>query len=378
MAQTGALDGLLVVALEQAVAAPYCSLRLADAGARVIKIERPEGDLARHYDSAIEGESAAFHWLNRGKESVILDLKHSDGAMALRRLLSKADVFLHNLAPGAVDRLGFGPKVLRAEFPRLISVAIAGYGSDTPMVKAKAYDMLIQAESGLCSMTGTPEVPSKTGVSVADLVAGMNAHALILEALIARQKTGMGQDLEVTLFDGMADFMTHPLVLYEREGVVPGRHGLAHGAIYPYRTLTCLDGEILIAVQNAREWRRFCADILGLPDLADDPRFATNEARVRNRALLDRLIEPAFAVLSCAAAKRQLDDAQIANAKRSEIADLPQHPALRRMEVPLRDGGVLGLPRPAGRDMPIGRPAPALGADTDRILNEFHAMTAEN
>jgi itaconate CoA-transferase len=377
MPDEGALQGILVVALEQAVAGPFCTLRLADAGARVIKIERPEGDLARHYDTIADGDSASFYWLNRGKESIVLDLKAKAGSTALRQLLKRADVFVHNLAPGAVERLGFGQKVLEAEFPHLISARITGYGSDTPMADAKAYDMLIQAESGLCAITGTPDEPCKTGVSIADLVAGMNAHALILEALVARRDTGRGRHFEVALFDGMADFMAFPLALYERTGVEQKRYGLAHGAIYPYRSIACSDGDIIIAVQNAREWAHLCSDLLGQPDLANDPRFATNELRVRNRDALDAILEPAFLKMTCADARTKLEAAAIAFARRADISDFASHPALRRIETPLSTGGALSLPTPAGRANLTARQAPALGADTARVLNELNTENEE-
>jgi itaconate CoA-transferase len=369
-----ALDGLLVVSIEQAVAAPLCTLRLADAGARVIKIERPEGETARHYDATVGGMSAYFVWLNRGKESAALDLKSEDDLALLHRMVAEADVLVQNLAPGAVDRLGLAGEALAARFPRLIVVNIAGYGQDTPYAGMRAYDMLVQAESGLCSVTGTPDEPSKIGVSAADIATGMNAHAAILEALLAREKTGVGRVVEIAMFDGMADWMAVPLLHYEHADRQTGRYGLAHASIYPYRPFACRCGSVIVvAVQQNNEWKRLCEMVLQRTDLFADERFATNAWRVANRRALDAEIEPAFATIDRDEAIRRLDAAQIAWGKLTEVRDLPNHPALRRMRVALPNGKQIAVPRPAGR--PLLRDAvpkvPGLGADTDRIRVEF-------
>ena len=267
-AQRKPLDGLLVLALEQAVAAPYCSSRLADAGARVIKIERPEGDFARGYDRAVGGLSSYFVWLNRGKESLVADVKAAGDVALLHRILARADVFIQNLAPGAAARAGFGSDVLCALHPRLITVDISGYGTGHAAADMKAYDLLVQAESGLASITGHPSGPGRVGVSVCDIACGMSAHAAVLEALIDRSITGQGSRLEVSLFDGMADWMNVPLLYYEGTGQVPARVGLAHPSICPYGAFATLDGQlVLISIQNEREWARFCETVLGEPDL---------------------------------------------------------------------------------------------------------------
>lgn len=367
----GALEGLLVVAVEQAVAAPICTLRLADAGARVVKIERDSGDTARHYDAVVKGTSAYFAWLNRGKESAVLDLKDGGDLALLERMIAAADVLVQNLAPGAMSRLGLGSADLVARHPRLIAVDIVGYGQDTAYRDMRAYDMLVQAESGICAVTGTPETPSKVGVSVTDIATGMNAHAAVLEALLARERTGRGQAIEVAMFDGMLDWMSVPLLHYELAGRETPRYGLSHASIYPYRPYACRDGEVVIAVQHAGEWRRFCEGVLGRPDLVGDPRFADNPGRVRNRDALDAEIAPVFAGLGRDEAIARLEAHQIAWARVSALPDLPNHPALRRLGVPLADGQTFELPRPAGRARLEARPVPGLGEHTARIRAEF-------
>lgn len=368
----GALDGILVVAIEQAVSAPMCTVRLADAGARVIKIERPEGETARNYDSAVKGVSAYFAWLNRGKESTVLNIKSANDLTLLRQMLSQADIFVQNLSPGAMDRMGLGHNVIAAEFPHLISVSILGYGQDTPYAKMRAYDMLVQAESGLCAVTGTPDVPSKVGVSVADIATGMNAHAAILEALITRGQTGRGQQIEMSMFDGMADWMAVPLLHFEHGGTETGRFGLSHASIYPYRPFACADGSVIVAVQNNAEWGRLCATVLEMPELEQAPDFASNALRVVNRVSLDNQVEPKFATMTTAQAIARLEDATIAFAKYTALRDLGQHPALRRTRVPLPGGHFVDLPRPAGRadDFQPG-PVPNLGQHTDAVRREF-------
>ncbi len=367
----GALDGLLVVAIEQAVAAPMCTIRLADAGARVIKIERPEGDTARHYDATVHGISAYFAWLNRGKESVVLDLKRPEDLALAHRLAARADVLVQNLAPGAAARLGLGSAELTARHPRLIAVDIVGYGSDTPYRDMRAYDMLVQAESGVCAVTGTPDEPAKVGVSVADIATGMNAHAAILEALIARGTTGRGRAIEIAMFDGMADWMSVPLLHHTQGRRATGRHGLSHASIYPYSRYACQDGDVVVAVQHGGEWARFCAGILGQPDLADDVRFADNPRRVANRDALDAIIAPVFAGMRQADAIARLEANAIAWAKVSSVADLAAHPALRCLASPTADGHGFLVPRPAARDPFSPGAVPALGQHTERVRAEF-------
>lgn len=370
------LEGLFVVSIEQAVAAPLCTVRLADAGARVVKIERPEGETARHYDSAVEGMSAYFVWLNRGKESAALDLKSETNLALLHRMVAKADVLVQNLAPGAIDRLGLSAEAIAEAFPHLIAINIVGYGQDTPYAAMRAYDMLVQAESGLCAVTGTPDTPSKIGVSAADIATGMNAHAAILEALLAREKTGHGRVIEISMFDGMADWMAVPLLHYEHAERETGRYGLAHASIYPYRPYSCCDGNaVVVSIQQNSEWKRFCTTVLQRQALFADERFATNSWRVANRTALDAEIEPIFAAINREEAIRRLEEAQIAWGRVTEVCDLPRHKALRRIEVALPNGKRITVPRPAGR--PAGSNAvpgvPALGADTDRIRAEFSA-----
>jgi itaconate CoA-transferase len=366
----GPLDGLLVVALEQAVAAPLCTCRLADAGARVLKLERPEGDFARGYDRAAAGQSSYFVWLNRGKESVVVDLRLDSDLALVRSLLAAADVYVENLAPGAADRLGLGAGAARARHPRLITCSISGY-DDGPSRDRKAYDLLIQAESGLASVTGTPEGPGRVGVSVVDIATGLNAYAGILEALAARARTGEGRHVAASLFGSIAEWMTVPLVHQAASGRPPPRVGLAHPSIAPYGVFRCGDGaEILLSIQNAREWRRFCADVLQAPSLADDALFSDNEARVRNRPALDARVSDCFGTMDVATAERRLDAAGIAFGRLNDVAGLARHPHLRTLTIETERGPVR-IPAPPG-----GRPhgalrVPALGADTARVRAEF-------
>ena len=366
------LSGLLVIALEQAVAAPLCTVRLADAGARVIKIERAGGETARHYDAAVQGTSAYFAWLNRGKESAVLDLKAEGDLALLRALLARADVLVQNLVPGALARMGLSPEVIARDYPRLVAVSINGYGQDTPYAAMRAYDMLVQAESGICAVTGTPETPSKIGVSAADIATGMNAHAAILEALIARGQTGRGAHIEIAMFDGMAEWMSVPLLHLTHGGRETGRHGLSHASIYPYRPFACADGSLIVATQTNAEWARLCRGVLRRPDLADAPAYATNALRVENRAALDAEVEPCFAALTTAEAIGRLEAAGIAWSRYSTLADLAAHPALRQMAVPMADRSFVSMPRPAGRgaDFAPG-PVPALGQATEALRREF-------
>src|SRR3954470_10962790 len=294
------LEGLLVISLEQAVAAPTCACRLADAGARVIKIERPEGDFARGYDKLARGESAYFVWLNRGKESVVLDLAKDDDKALLDRMLAKADVFIQNLKPGAVGKLGFAIERLRRDYPKLICCSISGFGESGPFAKRKSYDLLVQAESGLASVTGGPEAPARVGVSVTDVAAGMNAYEAVLEALIARGRTGEGAAVSVSLFDAMADWMTVPLLQHEG-GKSPRRLGLAHPSISPYGVFKTRDGaDILISIQNDREWRVLAAEVMHDAALAADPKFGKLVDRVKHRAETDGKVAASFATMDVA------------------------------------------------------------------------------
>src|SRR3954466_3429665 len=289
------LKGLLVVSMEQAVAAPYCASRLADAGARVIKIERAEGDFARAYDVVATGQSSYFVWLNRGKESLCLDIKNPEDKALLEKLLAKADVFIQNLAPGAMARAGFASAALREKHPRLITVDISGYGESGDYAAMKAYDLLVQAESGLCSVTGRAEGPGRVGVSACDIACGMNAHAAVLEALIERGITGRGKGIAVSLFDGMADWMNVPLLYFEGTGKAPERVGLAHPSICPYGAFGTADGAlVLISIQNEREWAEFCAKFLEQPDLPSREGFRSNVERVAHRAIVDAHIAETF------------------------------------------------------------------------------------
>src|SRR5215467_9274277 len=305
------LSGLLVVSLEHAVAAPMCTCRLADAGARVIKVERPEGDFARGYDALVHGESAYFVWLNRGKESIVLDLgKPADKAL-LGAMLARADVFVQNLKPGAAAKLGFPIARLRRDFPRLIVCSISGFGESGPYAQRKAYDLLIQAESGLASVTGGPEAPARVGVSVVDVCTGMNAYEAILESLIARGRTGQGADIRVSMFDSMMEWMTVPM-LAEENGAPPKRIGLSHTALAPYGVFQSADGvPILISIQNDREWAAFCAKVLERPELGRDPRFANNTARLANRAETDGITQRCFGAHNVESLSRRLEQAEI-------------------------------------------------------------------
>lgn len=367
----GALDGLLVVAIEQAVSAPVCTLRLADAGARVIKIERAEGETARNYDKTVHGVSAYFVWLNRGKESAVLNLKVPSDLALVKAMVAKADVFVQNLTPGAAERLGLSATQLVKAHPRIIAVDIVGYGQDTDYRNMRAYDMLIQAESGICAVTGAPDVPSKVGVSVADIATGMNAHALVLEALIARGMTGEGRAIEVAMFDSMADWMSVPLLHLQYGSKETYRHGLSHASIYPYAPFKCLDGEVIIAIQNNLEWARFCEGVLEHPALTKNSLFESNAQRVANRNLVDMEVLQVFAKLSCADAIARLEANGIAWARVSTVADAARHKALRRFPVPLADGTMIDVPSPAGREVFTARPVPGLGEHTATIRLEF-------
>lgn len=340
------LSGLTVVAIEQAVAAPFTTSRLADAGARVIKIERPEGDFARGYDSAAKGQSSYFVWLNRGKETVVADLTKPEGKAMLVELLAGADVLVQNLKRGALARLGFSFERLRQEFPRLITCSISGYGEGGPMADRKAYDLLIQAESGLCSITGGPESTARVGISIVDIATGATAHAAVLEALIRRSITGEGANISVSMFDVMADWLTVPLLNHE-SGSTPKRLGLAHPSIAPYGVFACKDGrQVLISIQSDREWRNLARDFIGRPELGADPRFSTNVARVANRAQTDALVADAFAARDLAEATEAILKADVAFASVNDMEGLSHHPHLRRITVDTPNGPV-SYPAPA-------------------------------
>lgn len=357
------LAGLTVVALEQAVAAPFCTSRLADAGARVIKIERPEGDFARGYDDVAKGQSSYFVWLNRGKESLVVDLASQEGKETLRELLADADVLVQNLKPGALERLGFPIPEIRETHPRLIVCSISGYGDEGPLAERKAYDLLIQAESGLCSITGGPSEPARVGISVVDIATGATAHAAILEALIGRSIHGEGADIRISMFDVMADWQTVPLLNHEG-GKSPQRIGLAHPSIAPYGAFASADGDlILISIQSEREWASLCRHVLGDEELTRDEKFKTNVIRVRNRAETDALVGGVFARYPTAALEEMLDRANVAFARVNDMAALSAHPHIRRITVDTPNGPV-AYPAPApivdGRPRGYG-PVPGIG-----------------
>jgi formyl-CoA transferase len=373
------LEGLLVVSLEQAVAAPMCSCRLADAGARVIKIERPEGDFARGYDALVHGECTYFVWLNRGKQSLVLDLGKPEDKALLEAMLAKADVFVQNLKPGAVGKLGFAIDRLRRDYPRLIACSVSGYGETGPYAARKAYDMLIQAEAGVASVTGGPEAPARVGVSVCDIAAGMNAYEAILEALIARGRSGEGSAISVSMFDGMADWMTTPLLQHEG-GAPPKRVGLAHTSIAPYGVFKTRDGaDILISIQSDREWRVLAEKVLGDAALAADPAFATNIERVKRRSETDGRVAAAFGAVDVEPLMAKLAAADIAFGRVNGPADLARHPHLRRITVG-SPSGPISYPAPAalwaGEPRQYG-PVPGIGEHSEKIRAEFMPNAAK-
>lgn len=373
------LKGITVVSVEQAVAAPFATRQLADLGARVIKIERPDGgDFARGYDTAVNGLSSYFVWLNRSKESLTLDLKRPAGAGILAQLLSRADVFVQNLAPGAAARLGTSPSVLRDRHPRLVVCNVSGYGSSGPYAAKKAYDLLVQSEVGLVSVTGTEDAPAKVGISVADIAAGMYAYSGILTALLARSTTGQGTSLEVSLFDALGEWMGQPAYYAAGRGTAPPRSGANHATIAPYGPFRAGDGgSIYLGIQNAREWTRFCADVLRRPELAADERFTSNTLRVANRSALHDAIESAFSALTSSAVIARLDSAGVASARLNAIAEYLEHPQLAGRDVWREIGSPAGPLRamipPVRMDgvEPAMGDVPSLGQHTDRILDEL-------
>ena len=368
------LDGLLVVALEQAVAAPYCSSRLADAGARVIKIERASGDFARNYDQAVHGHSTYFVWLNRGKESLVLDIKQPDDAALLHCMLANADVFIQNLAPGASERAGFGSAALREKHPALITCDITGYGDSGEYADMKAYDLLVQAESGLCSITGGPNEMGRVGVSMCDIGCGMYAYMSVLEALQARARTGLGTGLRCSLFHSVADWMAVPLLHHDYGGKSPKRMGLKHPSIHPYGSYATNQGPpILISIQNEREFRALCNDVLERPDVPDDERFSSNVARCANADAMDEIITATFGTLARDVLIDKLTRARIAYGEVNGVDGLSTHPALRRIEVSTPDG-VAKIPAPPASfgDTPRELGAvPSIGEQTEQIRAEF-------
>jgi itaconate CoA-transferase len=377
-AGTPPLAGLTVVSLEQAVAAPFATRQLADLGARVIKIERPgKGDFARGYDESVHGNSSYFVWLNRSKESLTLDVKQPEGKAILGDLLAKADVFVQNLGPGAAARLGTDATTLRQAYPDLITCTVSGWGTDGPWAHRKAYDLLIQCEAGLLSVTGTPQDMVRAGISVADIAAGMYAYSGILTALLRKATTGEASAVEVSLFEALAEWMGAPAYYTAGSGRQPVRAGAAHATIAPYGPYRTSDGTVLLAVQNDREWRNLCTVLLKALETADDPRFAANSARVEHRDELDELLGKKIAALPSARVAALLDEAGIANAKISDIPEFLAHPVLAERDrwrpVTVPGGAISALRPPADLDgiEPVMGPVPGVGEHTDAILREL-------
>jgi itaconate CoA-transferase len=373
------LQGILVVSLEQAIAAPFCTRQLADLGARVIKIERPgEGDFARGYDTRVKGLASHFVWTNRGKESFALDVKSALGQAAIARLIEKADVLVQNLAPGAADRLGLSFDALNERHPKLIVCNISGYGPDGPYRDKKAYDLLIQSEAGFLSVTGTPQTPVKAGCSIADIAAGMYAYSNILAALIERGRTGCGRRIEISLLESLAEWMSFPLYYAFDGASPPARAGAEHATIYPYGPFRAGDGRlVMLGIQNEREWGKFCRDVLSRPGLIDDPRFSAGPKRSENRAVLRELIEASFASLNAEAVVQKLDAAGIANARVNAMEDLWRHPQLaarRRWILVDTPAGPVPALLPPGfepKDDPAMGPVPDVGEHNASILAEL-------
>ncbi len=372
------LAGITVVSLEQAVAAPFATRQLADLGARVIKIERPdEGDFARGYDAAVRGLSSHFVWLNRSKESLTLDLKRAEAKLVLARLMEKADVFVQNLAPGATERLGFATREMRKKYPRLIVCDLSGYGSSGPYRDKKAYDMLIQAEAGLISITGTEETPCKVGISVADIACGMYAYSGILTALLVRSQTGEGVALETSLLDSLGEWMSYA-AYYSFGGSAPQRSGANHATIAPYGPVVSGDNKIVyLGLQNEREWKKFCEVVLERPELFADPRFDSNAKRVQNRPQLDQAMREVFQKLTAAEIIARLETAKIANARQNTVQEFVEHPQLkargRWSSVGSPAGSLPALLPPVTMENveTVMNEVPALGQQTDAILSEL-------
>ena len=373
------LEGMTVVSLEQAVAAPFATRQLADLGARVIKVERPGvGDFARGYDETVNGLASHFVWLNRSKESLTLNLKEDGAKEVLLRLVVEADVFVQNLAPGSAARLGFGAGELREEHPHLVHCGISGYGESGPYARKKAYDLLVQCEAGLVSITGTPETPSKVGISIADIAAGMYAYSGILAALVRRGRTGEGATLEISMLEALGEWMGFPAYFAGYGGKEPRRSGASHAAIAPYGPFACGDGEVVFfGIQNEREWESFCETVLDQPDLAHDGRFASNSERVANLDDLHKEIEATLKDLPSGEAIKRLEAAKVANARMRTIRDFLDHPQLkarnRWREVKSPAGRLRALLPPATMDEtePVMSPIPTVGEHTDKILAEL-------
>ncbi|MEP6357344.1 MAG: CaiB/BaiF CoA-transferase family protein [Hyphomicrobiales bacterium] len=368
------LEGLLVVSVEQAVAAPYASGKLADAGARVLKIERPEGDFARGYDKHVNGNSSYFVWLNRGKQSICLDLKKPEDHAILNRMLTQADIFIQNLAPGAIERIGFDPAKLRDKNPRLIICSISGYGHEGPWRDQKAYDLLIQAESGLCAINGTEDAPARVGISVCDIAAGMTAHQSILQALYARERTGQGRQINISLFHALSDWMNVPYLQHRYGKATPKRVGLKHPSIAPYGAYTCRDGKVvLISIQNEREWQNLCTIVLGRPELSREEGFANNSDRVANRTIVDGIFDNFFKKHEREENIALLKKADIAYGRLSDLDDLMAHPQNRFIRVETENGEAELLAPAAvvaGRSETYG-PVPKLNEHGAKLRSEF-------
>jgi crotonobetainyl-CoA:carnitine CoA-transferase CaiB-like acyl-CoA transferase len=372
------LDGITVVSLEQAVAAPFASRQLADLGARVIKIERDAGDFARLYDTTVHGEASYFVWINRGKESVVLDLKSDAGIAALRTLIANADVFIHNLAPGAIERLGLSATNALELNPRLIYVSISGYGRGGDYEQKKAYDLLVQCESGVLSVTGTPDAPAKVGISVADIAAGMYAYSGVLSALIQRGRTGVGDVLEISMLEALGEWMMQPYLYAEYSGSQAPRSGAQHASIAPYGPFNTADGTVFFGIQNEREWASFCGTVMANPSFATDPRFASGTQRVANRVDLHDHIDAVFGALTKAEVLSRLDQAAIANAELRDMRSFSAHPQLsareRWRDVALPGGSQARslLPPVTAQSYEAAMGAvPALGEHTSSVLREF-------
>jgi itaconate CoA-transferase len=372
------LDGITVISLEHAIAAPFCTRQLADLGARVIKVERPgTGDFARAYDTRVKGLSSHFVWTNRSKESLALDLKDPPQLDALKKLIAKADVLVQNLAPGAAARMGLSFDALHAENPRLVVCDISGYGDDGPYRDKKAYDLLIQAEAGLLSVTGTPDTPSKAGNSMADIAAGMYAYSSILAALIQRAHTGEGSHIDVSMLESLAEWMSFPMYYAYDGATPPPRTGAAHASIYPYGPFATKDGAVILGIQNEREWAVFSEKVLGDASIATDARFDANAKRNEHRADLQAIILGVFESLSTAQVEKRLEDAQIANGRMNDMAGLWSHPQLKardRWRTVGTPAGDIPAMLPPGRNNSFDYrmdPVPAAGEHTQMILKEI-------
>ena len=365
-----ALGDLLVVSLEQAVAAPYCSRLLAESGARVIKLERPEGDFARAYDSIVNGESAYFVWLNSGKESIAVDLRDEGDCALLRNMLARADVFIENLKPGSVEKLGFGYDNVRGINERIVMCSISGYGATGDYAQMKAYDALIQAETGLCSVTGTPGEPSKVGASICDIATGLTAYAEILKSLFNREHTGRGAYVQCSLFETLAEWMAVPLAYWEYGGKLLRGTGMDHSVLAPYGAFTASDGLVFIVIQNHREWVRLCGEVLKRPELADDPRFATNSARIEHIDALREEINAVFGQHTRRELFALLDDAEIAFGNINDVSDLGKHPALVRKEIDV-SGKLISFVRRTGDATDAPAAVPTLDEHGHTLREEF-------